>query len=91
MKASRRRLNEEVQRMLEAGHSVKAIVEATGVGQRTVYRRRQEHRKQRVEEVTAGLGLFTAEELAALDAMATVNLETLADLLPPMPDFPEIG
>ena len=85
MKASRRRLNEEVLGMLEGGHSVKAIVKQTGMAERTVYRKRAaylrrvsvegEELQTQLEQAMAALGMPSLEDM----------LRNLDRMLPPMP------
>ena len=49
MRAARRKLNETIDLMLEAGHSVALISKETGASERTIFRMKAARHKQEVE------------------------------------------
>ena len=56
MKAARRKLNETIDRMLEAGHSVALIAKETGASERTVFRMKAARQRVASDAALPGLG-----------------------------------
>ena len=100
MRAARRKLNETIDRMLQAGHSVALISKETGASERTIFRMKAARHKQEVESdpllaeleaiLYGGPGAALPElpelpELAELEAILFPAPAPVVDAGPPLP------